>query len=257
MLLRPGPRTPGRMRGELPNVECQRAFEGGRIQVQVIGDAVLQPIGDVACDLNRDVRLEVRPLVGAEQARVVVVLRHADREPALDRADEREAPAADDVVEPSLFVHILPADAERQLDHRRDDQLVRRVEQAEPVQRIGIVLRRSRDDRVVVEHAWRRRVEVRLAELVVLEPAQRVGDRPAPPAGEALAQREHGGVIQRAGARRLRHADVAELRERAQQLPALDRCADCRTHRLQECRRTGFDTACVSCVPSAKYFGSS
>ena len=59
---------------------------------------------------------------------------------------------------------------------------------------------------------------MRLAELVVLQPAVGVVDAAAPAVGDALLELEHGGVVLALAQRGLAHQDVAELRERPQQL---------------------------------------
>src|SRR6185295_17304042 len=117
----------------------------------------------------------------------------------------------------------LLAAAERQHHRRRDDDLVCRVEQAAAVLEIGVVVRRARDHRVVVLQARRARVVVALAELVVVQTAQRVADAAAPQAADALAQLEDAGVILRVRAGGLLHVDVAEFRERPHQLAARQR----------------------------------
>ena len=64
------------------------------------------------------------------------------------------------------------------------------------------------------------RVEVRLADLVVLQDAVGVAEAAAPPARHALGQLDDGGVVAVHAFAHLEHADVPELRERTQQLSA-------------------------------------
>ena len=67
------------------------------------------------------------------------------------------------------------------------------------------------------------REEVAFPELVVLEPAVGVVDASAPPVADALLELEDRGVVLALASGVLAHQDVAELRERTQQLTALDR----------------------------------
>ena len=71
----------------------------------------------------------------------------------------------------------------------------------------------------------RAREEVRLAELVVLEPAVRVVDAAAPAVADPLLELEDRGVVLAAAGGVLAHEDVVELRERTQQLTSLNRRA--------------------------------
>ena len=92
-----------------------------------------------------------------------------------------------------------------------------------PYSSIRVVVRRARNHLVVVLECRVARVVVALAELVVVQPAVGVAEAAAPQAGDALAQLDDGRVILRVRAGRLLHVDVAELRERPQQLAELDR----------------------------------
>src|SRR2546422_11379377 len=74
-------------------------------------------------------RHEVRTLVVAEQVAVRVALQNADRETGLPGEDSRRGPPASEQVADRALADLVIL-AERQLDDRRDDEAVRRIEDA-------------------------------------------------------------------------------------------------------------------------------
>src|SRR6266508_6389817 len=83
----------------------------------------------IAARRRIDARHEVRTLVVAEQVAVRVALRNTDRETGLPREDSRRGPSASEQVADRALADLVIL-AERQLDDRRDDEPVRRVEDA-------------------------------------------------------------------------------------------------------------------------------
>ncbi len=108
---------------------------------------------------------------------------------------------------------------------------MRHVEQAHGVFGVQVV--------GVLRLGGRGREEVRLGELVVFETAPGVVDATAPAVGDALLELENRGVVLVAPLGVLTHEDVAELRERAEQLTALHRGAIGREARTRAEERVG------------------
>src|SRR5262249_37337577 len=108
---------------------------------------------------------------------------------------------------------------------------------------VRVVVRRSRNDLVVIQQPRRTRIVVALAELIVVQPAVGVAEIAAPEALWPLAQLEDRGVVLRVRARALVHVHVQELRERTQQLADLDglaaRRGSRRRHTVERVRYEG------------------
>src|SRR5439155_26734283 len=145
----------------------------------------------------------------AERTGVVVLLRDVQREPALERAERGQRPAAkqraaDTARQPRL------AGPERQLGERRKDEPVWQVEQATGVLRVEVVA--VLGQRAAIEP----RPEVALAELVVLQPAPCVADTAADALRHSPVQLQNERVVHGTAGAHLPRDDVAELREGAQ-----------------------------------------
>src|SRR5262249_51445654 len=155
-------------------------------------------------------------LAAAEETEVRVgraAAHHGVQRRAADEFDDRRRrPAAEEEV-----LTAAPIGRRRHHVNRRENDPMGRVEVAYAVLRLEVV--------VVLRRRRARLIDVVLAELVVLRPAERVAQTAAPALlARPLVERDRGGVVlPLAAGRGLVHQDVAELGERPQQLSLRDR----------------------------------